>query len=262
MTPMEVAEWGEVLRVEVGSRLHGISVGSDDQDMMGVCVEPSEYVIGLRHFEQWTYRTQPEGARSGPGDVDLVVYSLRKWASLALKGNPSVLCLMFAPPDAILEQRSHYADQIRSLAPLIASRRAGSSFLGYMVSQKERLLGERGQMRVKRPELVEAHGYDTKYAGHVLRLAHQGIEYMQTGRLTLPMPDREGSEVVDVREGRVDFNQAMTRIGELEHDLRDSVDSSPLDPDPDYDAVNDALVGMHLEFWRNNRADGLPPPLL
>ena len=36
-------------------------------------------------------RTQPEGVRSGPGDLDLIVYSLRKWMRLALTGNPTVL---------------------------------------------------------------------------------------------------------------------------------------------------------------------------
>ena len=37
-------------------------------------------------------------------------------------------------------------------------------------------------MRVNRPELIAAHGYDTKYAGHVLRLGYQGIEFLETGR--------------------------------------------------------------------------------
>ena len=43
---------------------------------------------------------QPEGARSGAGDLDLVIYSLRKWARLAAQGNPTVLLLLFVPDDA------------------------------------------------------------------------------------------------------------------------------------------------------------------
>jgi hypothetical protein len=46
--------------------------GQDDRDEMGICVEPPEY-LGLSHFEQYLYRTQPEGHRSGPGDLDLTV---------------------------------------------------------------------------------------------------------------------------------------------------------------------------------------------
>jgi hypothetical protein len=73
-----IAERGTILRCLVGSGVHGTAVeGQDDRDEMGICIEPPEYVIGLRSFEQYIFRTQPEGARSGHGDLDLIVYSLR-----------------------------------------------------------------------------------------------------------------------------------------------------------------------------------------
>jgi uncharacterized protein len=55
---------------------------------MAVFIEPADYVLGLARargirggqygFEHYVERTQPEGVRSGPGDLDLVAYSLRK----------------------------------------------------------------------------------------------------------------------------------------------------------------------------------------
>ncbi len=78
------AEPNTILRATVGSKLHGLNLeATDDTDEMGVCVEPPEYVVGLRKFEQWVYRTQPEGHPSGPKDLDLTIYSLRKWVRLA-----------------------------------------------------------------------------------------------------------------------------------------------------------------------------------
>ena len=53
-------------------------------------------------FEHWVEHTQPEGARSGPGDLDLVAYSLRKYVRLALKGHPTVLLLLFVPDELTL----------------------------------------------------------------------------------------------------------------------------------------------------------------
>jgi hypothetical protein len=39
-----IAEGGEILRVEVGSTAHGTAVdGQDDLDLMGICIEPSDY---------------------------------------------------------------------------------------------------------------------------------------------------------------------------------------------------------------------------
>jgi RNA repair pathway DNA polymerase beta family len=68
----EIAESGCILRSVVGSTVHGLSnPGTDDRDETGVCVEPPEYVIGLRPFEHRVFRTQAEGIPSGPGELDL-----------------------------------------------------------------------------------------------------------------------------------------------------------------------------------------------
>ncbi|EPQ73150.1 nucleotidyltransferase domain-containing protein [Mycobacterium marinum] len=54
--------------------MHGGTVeGTDDRDEMGICIEPPDCVIGLREFEHYQYRTQPEGVRSGAGDPDLTI---------------------------------------------------------------------------------------------------------------------------------------------------------------------------------------------
>ena len=46
-----VAESNAVLLGLVGSTVHGVTVDSaDDRDEMGICIEPPEYVAGLRRF--------------------------------------------------------------------------------------------------------------------------------------------------------------------------------------------------------------------
>ena len=44
-----------ILLCEVGSTLHGIGIGSDDTDYMGVCIEPASALFGLSTFEQFEY---------------------------------------------------------------------------------------------------------------------------------------------------------------------------------------------------------------
>src|SRR4051794_14210387 len=78
MTTLEIVERGTILRATVGSTVHGLHHGGqDDRDEMAVFVEPSEYLIGLRlarkqgvhnpyRFEHWIERTQPEGAARDP----------------------------------------------------------------------------------------------------------------------------------------------------------------------------------------------------
>ena len=74
---------------------------------MGVCIEPPEYLLGFRRFEHFVYRTQPEGVPSGPGDLDLTVYGLRKYCRLALKGSPTTLLPLFV--DGERRGRAHDA---------------------------------------------------------------------------------------------------------------------------------------------------------
>ncbi len=227
-----VAEPNTVLLGLVGSTVHGVTVDSaDDRDEMGICIEPPEYVAGLRVFEQWVYRTQPEGGRSGPGDIDRTVYSLRKWCRLALAGNPTVMLLLHVPDDqcTIIEDPGR---ELRANKQWFASRRAGRAYLGYMQRQRDRMTGERGQMRVNRPELIERCGYDTKYAGHVLRLGYQGIEFLETGRLTLPMREAERTRVLDVRNGLVSFDDVLAEADDLQRRLELLLGASPLRSPP------------------------------
>ena len=88
----------EILRGVVGSTAHGTAIeGQDDRDEMGVFIEPPENVCGLTPCDHYIQRDQPDGVRSQPGDLDLTMYSLRKFCRLAAHGNPSVILLLWLP---------------------------------------------------------------------------------------------------------------------------------------------------------------------
>ena len=49
----------EILRVEVGSTAHGISVGNDDLDLMAVYLQTPEQLLGIaEHVDHYVGRTQ------------------------------------------------------------------------------------------------------------------------------------------------------------------------------------------------------------
>jgi hypothetical protein len=116
---------------------------------MGVCIEPPEYVIGLEHFETWVHRTRPEGVRSEAGDLDFVVNSLRKYARLALRGNPTVLLLLFVIRTTYCCERPSATSCRHSRQP---SFRAAPGIRSWATSapRSSALLGECGQKHVKR----------------------------------------------------------------------------------------------------------------
>lgn len=240
----DVALDNEILRGVVGSTALGTALdGTDDRDEMGVFIEPPEYVCGLKQLDHYIQRDQPEGVRSQAGDLDLTLYSLRKYCRLAAQGNPSVLILLYLPEHII---KTEIGERLLALRSAFVSREAGERFLGYLVSQRMKLTGERSKT-VNRPELVEKYGYDTKFAMHALRLGLEGIEYMTDGRLTLPTPEPDRSTLMAVRRGEVNFADALKLINETEMRLRALVDTD--DRRADRDAINRFLVEAHHDAW-------------
>jgi hypothetical protein len=140
--------------------------------------------------------------RSGHGDTDLVLYSLRKYLRLAIKGNPTVMLPMYAPAESLVIV-TPLGEELRDMREAFLSQVAVERFLGYMRSQHERMLGQSKRNVPNRPELIEKYGWDVKYGSHALRQAHQGPEIASTGTLSLPMPDRERERVLAVKRGEV-----------------------------------------------------------
>jgi uncharacterized protein len=255
MAPLDT----EILRSTVGSTAHGLALpGTDDLDQMGVCVERLDQAMGLGEpFEQLIYRTATErtgkhDARSEPGDLDLTVFSLRKYLRLALKGNPTVLIPLFSTGPALVHATAE-GRALQGLAPSIVSQRAIGSFLGYLTAQKERLLGQRG-MKVSRPELIRLHGYDTKFAMHALRLGHQGVELATTGRISLPMPAASREVCLDVRMGRLPLVAVVKEIEHVEgqlHELKSG--GSVLSPEPETARVAAWMLRTYTAAWDVDR---------
>ena len=264
-----IAENGMILRVQVGSGVHGTSItGQDDRDEMGLCLEPPQFVTGLARvpngtgglgpsvrFEQYERHTawdQPGGLanRSGAGDLDVIIYSARKWARLALAGNPTVLLVLFVP-DSDVVFRDEAGAELTANAHRFVSRLAAGRYLGYLKAQKAAMTGQAGA-HTNRPELIAAHGYDTKYAMHALRLGLQGIELLTTGRITLPVPEPHRAYLRSIRRGERPLAEVLDAVSDAEARLAELRDSQAIADQPDRRWVDDWLHRSYLNFWNRD----------
>jgi hypothetical protein len=74
-----------------GSELHGAKLkDTDDLDIYGVYLEPPELVLGLDKQDFYLWSTAGNERRNTADDIDVCLYSLRKWAGLAAKGEDRV----------------------------------------------------------------------------------------------------------------------------------------------------------------------------
>src|SRR5579884_1606959 len=123
-----------------GSELHGAKIGkTDDTDIYGIYIENPENALGLDSRDHFIWSTAGDERRNGPDDVDVTLYSLRKWAAMAAKGNATALHFLFAQPQEVTPK---YWKQIQARSELFLSRSSAKQFLGFAENQFLRLTGE------------------------------------------------------------------------------------------------------------------------
>ena len=231
-----------------GSQLHGAKVdGTDDTDWYGVYIEPADKMIGFDRNEFFVFTTGGKQGGNGPADVDVCLYTLRKWAGMAAKGNPSALHFVFAREEFSAE----YWSRIREKRDLFAAKTHLTPFLKFADDQMERLCGRKGQKNIHRAELEKAHGYDTKYAMHVIRLYLEALEYMNTGKITLPNPRVD--LLIAIRNGKYERSEIEEMGQQFQADAKSAQAISPLPDSVNLPLISDLITRTYLEFWNRRK---------
>ncbi len=228
-----------------GSELHGAKVhGTDDLDIYGLYVEPPELVLGLDSMPHFVWSTAGNERRNGPKDVDITLYSLKKWAGLACKGNPTALHFLFAESAV----RSKTWTNIVTRRDVFLSRSCVPQFLGFADAQLKRMTGKLGRgKKGQRPELEENYGYDVKAGMHVLRLLYECQELVTTGKITLPRPERD--VLIRVRTGKYSMDKVLAMAQKQFADCGEAAKTSFLPEKIDRRAVSKLLAESYRAAW-------------
>lgn len=245
---------GDLVHLFVGgSELHGAKVhGTDDLDIYGVYLEPSERILGLELFEHFVWSTAAQGERNGPADIDITLYSLRKLAGLLCKGNPTALNFLFSFNAFVgedVKRALFWGELSAQLKKHVISKSASKQFMGFVDAQMGRLLGTRGRgKKGQRPELEEKFGYDVKAGMHAIRLLHECIELMFRHTITFPRPEKE--LLIEVRTGGWSLDKLSTEVNRLFVELKDQRERSSLPENPNRQAVSRLISDAYLAHWR------------
>ena len=228
-----------------GSELHGAKVhGTDDLDIYGVYIEPPEMILGLESFPHFVWSTAGNDRRNGPNDVDITLYSLKKWAGLACKGNPTALHFLFA--DGVMGNAVW--KEITANQRLFLARGCAKQFLGFADDQLKRMTGKKGRgKKGQRPEIEAKYGYDVKAAMHTLRLLHECKEIVSQGRITLPRPERDF--LIRVRTGKYSMDKVLAMSQKLFAECEEAARHSSLPEKVDRATISKLLAKAYREAW-------------
>jgi len=229
-----------------GSELHGAKVkNTDDLDIYGLYLEPPELALGLEKQDFYVWSTAGNERRNGPDDIDVCLYSLRKWAGLAAKGNPTALHFLFSHNYA--PHQEPWKDVLKH-KDVFLSRQASTQFRGFAEAQLRRLRGIGTGKKGQRHELIGAHGYDIKAAMHVIRLLNEGIELMRSGTITLPRPEKD--LLVTIRTGNYgSLERVLNLANALFVELEQAESKSELPEKVDKSKISLFISDTYLRFW-------------
>jgi predicted nucleotidyltransferase len=228
-----------------GSELHGAKVhGSDDLDIYGVYIEPPEMVLGLDSMPHFVWSTAGDDRRNGPNDVDITLYSLKKWSGLACKGNPTALHFLFAK--GALE--NPLWGEIVSKKDVFVARSCAKQFTGFADDQLKRMTGKKGRgKKGQRPEIEAKYGYDVKAGMHTLRLLYECKELVTEGRITMPRPERD--LLIRVRTGKYSIDRVIAMAQKQFAECEDAAKVSSLPEKVDRVAVSKLLAESYRAAW-------------
>src|SRR5271165_3654265 len=221
-----------------GSELHGAKIhGTDDLDVYGLYVEPPEISLGLDLLPHFVWSTAGVDRRNGPKDVDVTLYSLKKWAGLACKGNPTALHFLFARGTV----RNRIWDEVVKKKDAFLSRSCAKQFTGFANDQLKRMTGQKKRgKKGERPEIEVKYGYDVRAAMHTLRLLYECRELVSTGKITLPRPERD--LLIRVRTGKYSLDKVLAMAQEQFAECEEAARKSFLPEKIDRAAVSKLLA--------------------
>lgn len=160
-----------ILMAVVGSKAYGMDHAKSDTDTLGVFVPPTTKIAGL----DW-HSSKETTTNAGPSGDDSTSHEVGKFCRLALKGNPTVLELLFVGDYMELTEEGSQLLSIRE--DFLSYSTVRGAYYGYAKSQLDRLQREANSDKFK-----------PKMARHALRLARQGNELLSTGAITVRVAD-------------------------------------------------------------------------
>jgi predicted nucleotidyltransferase len=116
----------------------------------------------------------------------------------------------------------------------------------FMLRKVKKMIVERLSKATNRKDLLTRHGYDTKFASHLVRLMLEGKELLSTGKLEFPL--RYAQTILDVKLGKWKMTEVLEYAEELEQNVVDAVELSALPKRPRYNEVQELVKRLLKDF--------------
>ena len=244
----------------MGSVAYGVSSDTSDLDVYGFAIPPKEELfphlrgelIGFgthkaRFAQYQEHHLHDASALADHGRThDLTIYNIVDYFQLVMKNNPNMIDSLFTADTCVLHI-TRIGQMVREQRKSFLHKGAWHTFKGYAYQQVAKMAGTRNRTG-KRKEIVEQHGFDLKFAYHVVRLLNEIETILTEGDLDL-MRNRE--QLKSIRRGEWTEQQIRDYFTRKEAELETLYQQSTLPWGPDEDKVKQLLLHCLEEHYGN-----------
>lgn len=321
-----------LIKAVAGSHLFGTNSETSDHDYKGVFIPDGKSILLGTYSDTIQKTTGDDESRNNKDDVDMEIYSLRKFFKMVKHGDTAAIELMFTPDEMILEKDPLWDEYIISNRDKLVNSKI-TAMIGYArqqankygikgsrtgelnniiqflkslekslafpnpklkhawldiqeeikkyehiheislplktVSQTEipaiNILGKKFDQHTTFPYVLDIlkkiyknygqrareakknNGIDWKALSHAVRVMYQGIELLETGKITLPLPSPQLEIVKEIKHGKKDYKDVSKLIEDLMCELERVKATSNLPEKVDDKVINDIIIDIYLK---------------
>ena len=235
-----------ILKVRTGSHCHGTALPTSDEDIRGVCIPDEHYFLGIKTFEQYENK-----------ETDTVIYGWQKFLHLAIKGNMSIMNIMFVHKKDILF-KDEFGDRLLAFRENFLTGKIINAAYGFCKSQIHKMARSHGDCG-NRKELVDKYGYDTKFAYHAVMITNMSIDLLKSG---VYQPLRSPSEqklLLSIRKGEIPHEKVMEILQQNLLTIKTLEIITDLPKEPDGEKISEFSVNFLKDYFKYAKRDNPNP---
>lgn len=231
-----------IILAPTGSYAYGTNTEESDKDFKGVCIPPIDYYLGLESFNEYN-NSGGKNFKNTKDDVDINIIHINKFVKDAMQGVPNNIEILFVRQKDYLKV-TPLGQKLIDNRHLFLSKQIKNKFGGYAYSQIQKLKNKKSN-GTGRQDLIDKHGYDTKFFMHSVRLLTSAIEILETGDFSTYRPNRQF--LLDCRNGEYNFEEALEIVEYYDNKLKAAIEKSELPSKPNYKKINQLLIEINKE---------------
>lgn len=222
-----------VLLVVAGSHGYGLNTEESDLDIRGISMGTLDSILGMESFDIFEDK-----------NTDTVIYSIKRFMELAIKGAPNVLEILFSNPENILYCDEKIGKMLLDNRDMFLSKRIYYSFKGYA----KNALKDAEKRLETNPKKAD------KYAMHYIRLCLEVITLLSGNDLTNVLKNNRDM-LMWIRNGSMRHGDKFTeefyeRVRDFGNFLEKVYQNSSLPDTVGVKKVSGLLVKMNKEFLK------------